>query len=54
MAVQYGQEVGDEHPQVIRGTVIAKRNKSLDSGFTMINVRAVHGAAALLSPASLC
>lgn len=36
---QYSQEVADARPPRIRGVVISKRRKGIDSGFTMINVR---------------
>jgi large subunit ribosomal protein L19 len=35
--INYGAETADKNPVLIRGTVIAKRNKGLDSNFSIIN-----------------
>lgn len=37
LEIVYGQEVSDVNPMIIRGTVIAKKNKGLDSSFTLLN-----------------
>ena len=36
--MQYGAEVAELNPVTIRGTVVAKRNKGLDTKFMIINV----------------